>query len=183
MQRSALAALAAIALGSLAGCSSDPKPEARTAETAPSASSTASPAASSAPAAKPDVATPTSGSVRIDDAILKACGDLPNARFAFDSAAVAPDADRGFALLAKCFVSGPLAGRTMHLTGHADPRGEAEYNFALGQKRAGSVASLLAGKGVVRAHLETDSRGALEATGTDEEGWANDRRVDISLKP
>jgi peptidoglycan-associated lipoprotein len=69
----------------------------------------------------------------------------------------------------------------MLLTGHTDPRGEVEYNLALGHRRAGSVAAYVEGHGVARAHLATTSHGELDATGTDEAGWARDRKVDVSL--
>lgn len=185
MRRNRLDSLTLVAaLALVVGCSSDPKPSPKTEDTPGAASgSPAAAAATSSSAAKADVATPTSGSVRIDDAILKACGDLPMARFAFDSASLGGDAERGLIPLAKCFVSGPLAGRTMRLVGHADNRGEAEYNFALGHKRASSVSAYLAKQGMTGGHLQSDSRGATEATGTDDEGWARDRRVDISLAP
>ena len=101
--------------------------------------------------------------------------------FAFDSAAI--DAQAGAALdaLATCFSTGALAGRSMMLTGHTDPRGELEYNLALGQRRAGSVAHYLEGRGLAKAHVSTTSHGELDAVGTDEEGWARDRKVDVSL--
>jgi peptidoglycan-associated lipoprotein len=132
-------------------------------------------------AQRQDTATPTSGSVHIDERIMKACGDLPSAHFAFDSAAIRAEADTALDALARCFVSGPLKGHGMKLIGHADPRGEHEYNFALGQRRAGSVATYLSGKGLDAAHVQSSSKGDTEATGTDEAGWARDRVVDIFL--
>ena len=46
--------------------------------------------------------------------------------------------------------AGPLAGRSMHLVGHADPRGPSEYNMALGQRRADSVDGYIDRRGVQR---------------------------------
>ncbi len=84
--------------------------------------------------------------------------------------------------MARCFVSGPLKGsKGLRLVGHADPRGETEYNLALGQKRAGSVGEYLGTKGLDKSRVQTLSKGAFEATGTDEEGWARDRKVDVTL--
>lgn len=85
------------------------------------------------------------------------------------------------AQLAKCFVSGPLAGREMRLVGHADPRGASDYNMVLGGSRADTVKSFLTMKGMVADHIATTSRGELEATGADEASWAEDRRVDVLL--
>jgi peptidoglycan-associated lipoprotein len=128
-----------------------------------------------------DTKSPTSGSVQIDDKIIKLCGDLPTARFAFDSADVQPDAAAALDALARCFVSGPGKGKGLRLIGHADSRGETEYNLALGQKRAGSIAEFLAKKGMEQGKLATSSKGEFEASGTDEDGWARDRKVEVIL--
>jgi peptidoglycan-associated lipoprotein len=166
----------------LAACSSDPKPPPRMAAANTFASDAMlRPAAPFPPPPRADVATPTSGSIHIDDKILRACGNLPIAHFAFDSSAVQSEAAFALDALARCFTTGPLAGRSMLLTGHTDPRGEVEYNIALGHRRAGSVATYLEGRGVARAHLGTTSRGEFDATGSDEAGWARDRKVDVSL--
>lgn len=170
--------LSLAALVAAVGCGSTPKHVAAPEVLAPTGAPAALPSAS---AARADVAAPTSGSIRISDDIVRACGDLPLVRFAFDSATLEPAAERGFGALARCFTSGPLAGRSMRLVGHADPRGGEEYNLALGQRRAGSAARYLEEMGMTTAHLQTTSRGAIDASGTDEEGWARDRRVDISL--
>jgi peptidoglycan-associated lipoprotein len=53
--------------------------------------------------------------------------------------------------------------------------------MGLGQRRAGSVSAYLAGRGLSRAQVSTTSRGAEDATGTDQQGWAQDRKVDVSL--
>jgi peptidoglycan-associated lipoprotein len=164
----------------IVGCGSDPQPPAKTADNAaPSAKPVAS-AKDTAP--RLDTKSPTSGSIQIDDKILKACGDIPTAHFAFDSASIGPEAQGALDAVARCFVSGPLKGsKGLRLVGHADPRGETEYNLALGQKRAGSVGEYLMTKGLDKSRVQTLSKGAFEATGTDEEGWAHDRKVDVAL--
>jgi peptidoglycan-associated lipoprotein len=75
----------------------------------------------------------------------------------------------------------PLKGRTMHLVGRADPRGETEYNMNLGESRATAVRRYLASMGVDGRKMSDTSRGALDAAGHDEETWRKDRRVDIDL--
>ncbi len=174
MRRSCVIALSALT-ALAAGCKTEPKPEPQLAPT-PSVS-----AAAQAPTAKQDTATPTSGSVHIDDKILKACGDIPSAHFAFDSTRIQPDAAAALDALARCFSTGPLKGRAMKLIGHADQRGEFDYNMALGQRRAGSVADYLGSHGMTRGRIAASSRGELDATGTDEAGWARDRKVDVLL--
>jgi peptidoglycan-associated lipoprotein len=64
------------------------------------------------------------------------------------------------------------------LVGHADPRGTTEYNLALSDRRAQAVKDYLRRLGVKPSRLRTVPRGALDATGADEAGWARDRRVD-----
>ena len=83
--------------------------------------------------------------------------------------------------LAECFKSGPMKGRVMKLVGHADPRGDSDYNMQLGLSRADSVAKYLADQGLEKKQATTTSRGALDASGTDEASWAQDRRVDVVL--
>jgi peptidoglycan-associated lipoprotein len=175
MNRTCLIALAA-ALTFAAGCASAEKPKPRVA----SAEGIASDATRGGPA-RQDTASPTSGSVHIDDRLIAACGDIPLAHFAFDSARIQAEAVRSLDALSRCFVSGKLAGRSMKLIGHTDPRGETEYNLGLGQRRAGSVSSYLGAHGVASQHMATSSRGELDATGSDEGGWARDRKVDVLL--
>jgi peptidoglycan-associated lipoprotein len=123
----------------------------------------------------------TSSGVGIDPRILKMC-DLPEARFNFDSASVSGSARALLDAIAKCFTDGPGKGKGLNIVGHADPRGETEYNFALGQQRAGAIAGYLSKAGLSEGRIETSSRGELEATGSDDKGWSRDRRVEILLR-
>jgi peptidoglycan-associated lipoprotein len=162
-------------------CGANPPPEAK----APGAVSTGTAAQPSGPAkaalASPP-SSPTASAVRIDDAILKTCGiQAPTAFFAFDSAHLEQYDTKVLEQVATCFTTGPLKGRGLRLVGHADPRGETEYNFVLGNSRADAVAGFLGTKGMDKAKVDTTSRGELDATGTDESGWAKDRRVDVLL--
>jgi peptidoglycan-associated lipoprotein len=120
--------------------------------------------------------------VHIDESILRACGiKADKAFFAFDSAKLEPGDSGPLKDIAKCFTAGPLKGRALRLVGHADPRGEHEYNMVLGQSRADSVGSFLRNKGLDSGRISTSSRGAMDATGRSESGWAEDRRVDVLL--
>lgn len=163
-----------VATAGLAACSSNAKP--------PEAPPTEAPEVGSGTNDGADMTgkDPNRGNIAIGPKIQALC-NLPTANFDFDSAALDPTAKGALDALADCFVQGPAKGKGMRLVGHADPRGETEYNFGLGQKRAGSVASYLKGKGLGDDRVETSSRGELDATGSDEEGWAKDRKVEIFL--
>jgi peptidoglycan-associated lipoprotein len=69
----------------------------------------------------------------------------------------------------------------MKLVGHADPRGEDEYNMVLGGRRADNIKNAIVTAGMSGAKVDSTSRGEMDASGTDEAGWSNDRRVDIML--
>jgi len=126
-----------------------------------------------------------SGSIAVSDEIARRCtirahiGSAP--RFAFDSDDIGDPERRILGLVAQCFTSGPLRGRAMKLTGHADPRGEEEYNMSLAALRATSVKGYLGARGVDVRKIHDTSRGELDASGDDEGSWARDRRVDIDL--
>jgi peptidoglycan-associated lipoprotein len=127
---------------------------------------------------------PATKGVVVSDELRKACNiDLNNEqtapKFDFDNSAIRADDRAILDQIARCVTSGPLKGRSLHLVGRADPRGEDEYNMVLGSSRASSVASYLAALGVSRSQMAETSRGKLDATGTDDTSWQLDRRVDI----
>lgn len=173
LRKSLLCSLGLVAMW-VAGCASDAKPPEAPATDAPEVTG------GSKDDADLEGKDPGKGNIVIGPKIQALC-KLPTASFAFDSAALNATAKEALNALAACFASGPAKGKDMRLVGHADPRGEVEYNFALGQKRAGSVASYLQNQGLSEDRLLTSSRGETDATGTDEEGWAADRKVEIFL--
>lgn len=127
-------------------------------------------------------AAPSGTIVAISDEILQAC-NIPaaDAYFAFDSSRLTAPDHGTLDAVATCFTTGPLSGRSLNLVGRADPRGTAEYNIALGQSRADAVTAYLTARSVDPANASATSRGAMDATGVDETGWAHDRRVDVLL--
>ena len=134
---------------------------------------------------KPAVFTP---GLSVSDFVAQQCGIQPREAknetaptFDFDSSALAP-ADRDIlAEVAKCLTEGALKGKNVSLIGRTDARGEPEYNMGLGDSRASAVHRYLIDLGVGKDRMRPTSRGEIDATGTDEEGWARDRRVDIEL--
>lgn len=70
----------------------------------------------------------------------------------------------------------------IRVEGNADERGSAEYNLALGQKRAEATARALRVYGVKDSQLEAVSWGKEKprAEGHDEAAWAENRRADLA---
>jgi len=70
---------------------------------------------------------------------------------------------------------------TISIEGHADERGTREYNLALGQRRAGSVANYLIANGIKRNRLVTKSYGEERplSLGSNDTAWSKNRRVEI----
>jgi peptidoglycan-associated lipoprotein len=138
------------------------------------------PASASEMEAKKQTDVATQAQISISDDIKKACGiSDPDPYFAFDSAKLNPRDDTILGQLADCFSNGPMKGKTMRLIGHADPRGDDEYNMVLGQHRADNVRQFLGKKGLASDRAQTSSRGKMDAKGHDEATWALDRRVDV----
>lgn len=163
------------------GCSKDKK------ET-----TTPTPPANSAATAKPakpapDVTAnqPVSPSLAVSADIAAACGIKgPGAtapKFDYDKDELTEPDREVLAQLATCLTTGALKGKSVLMVGRADPRGTEEYNLGLGSRRAHSVSQYLVRLGVAQAQLEVTTRGAIDASGTDEAGWRQDRRVDIQL--
>ncbi|MFW2438740.1 MAG: peptidoglycan-associated lipoprotein Pal [Arenicellales bacterium] len=67
------------------------------------------------------------------------------------------------------------------LEGHADERGTREYNLALGERRAQSVADVFIALGVSAMNIENVSYGEENpvAEGHDDSSWHLNRRVEI----
>jgi len=185
LMRSFIVPVLVLSTAFLMACEEGPKPPLKTAYSVQgNGAAGATSAAWMTPAQAPpgaDTRTATAGSIQIDNRILAACGNLPTAHFPFDSASINGDAADLLGALASCFVTGPLTGARLNLVGHADPRGGIAYNIVLGQQRAGSVASFLAQRGLAETRMGTLSKGAFEASGTDENGWSQDRKVEVFL--
>ncbi len=98
--------------------------------------------------------------------------------FDFNESALTVDATAVLARNADCLKK---VTRPITLVGHADPRGTEEYNLALSERRGVAV------KGHIERHgINVDGgrvrvlpRGHLDAKGTDEPSWSQDRRVDF----
>jgi peptidoglycan-associated lipoprotein len=70
------------------------------------------------------------------------------------------------------------------IEGHCDERGTAEYNIALGDRRAASAKAYLKKLGVAASRMKTVSYGKEKpvALGHDEDAWAKNRRAHLNNK-
>jgi peptidoglycan-associated lipoprotein len=131
--------------------------------------------------------TPASPNLAVSDDLDKQCAlhfdDQQQApKFDYDQFQLLPEDRNVLDQVATCVTKGPLKGHKVHLIGRADPRGTEEYNLALGDRRARAVVDYLKHLGVDTSQVAISTRGALDASGTDEVSWRLDRRVDLELQ-
>ena len=107
---------------------------------------------------------------------LNAEKPLADAFFALDSAQVGDEAKPVLQKNADWMKRWPTT--KVMVEGHADSRGTAEYNLALGEKRASAVRDYLVNLGVAADRLTTVSKGKEAPTCTEESEscWQQNRR-------
>ena len=172
------------AVAAIGACHKD-KPK----DTTPKSVDTSKPTPAGDQAKKPDPVVKddqrVSQGLALGADIAEACGIKAapdaNPNFDYDKDELSPEDRKVLDQIAVCLTTGPLKGKNLSLIGRADPRGTDEYNLGLGSRRANTVSAYLVRSGVTQPQLGVTTRGALDATGTDEGGWAKDRRVDIQL--
>lgn len=123
--------------------------------------------------------------VQISKTVIERCKiqDLPQTapRFDYDRAALHALGRNVLDDVANCLLEGPLREEMITLVGRADARGSTQYNRNLGATRAEAARDYLALRGVPVERMRLLSRGELGASGSDEESYALDRRVDVEL--
>lgn len=99
--------------------------------------------------------------------------------FTLDSSDIQPD----FIPVMQAHAQYLVANPSLHvlLEGNTDERGSREYNIALGEERARSVANKLMAQGVSETQIQIVSYGEEKpaAMGSDESAWEQNRRVEI----
>lgn len=202
----ALACLPALVLAALAsGCASGPESDSSPIVTRTSRSTTwvtpealaADAAAAEAAAARrsPRAAAPAAAAASVPAAAASGASAAPapvpvpaeallpsNARFVFfefDRSEIRPE----FLPLIERHARRLANDRDLRLAleGHADERGGAEYNLALGQRRAEAVLRALVAAGAQESQLEALSFGDTRplVPGHDERAWSQNRRVEV----
>ena len=103
-------------------------------------------------------------------------------QFDFDKSEVREEGRKACAVVADYLKKHPQA--KMQIEGHCDDRGTAEYNMALGERRATAVMTYLVSLGVPKAALSTVSFGKEKPLDPahNEEAWAKNRRAHFILQ-
>ena len=108
--------------------------------------------------------------------------ELADINFAYDSAALSAGAQSTLRENAQWLTDNPETN--VIVEGHCDERGTAEYNMALGLRRAQSVTDYLRSLGVPAGQLDSVSYGEelpLDPR-SNESAWAKNRRAHFSAK-
>lgn len=175
----AACSIATLGLFLLAGCPSKPKP-------APEAAPTPVPATTPTPAPVRTVTTDTGGfpGDRTESTALPSNVDEINKRgylktvnFDFDKYDVREEDKATLQANADWLAKYPTI--KVRVEGHCDERGTAQYNLALGEKRADAVKDYLVSLGISAGRLEIISYGKekpLDPSQT-EDAWAKNRRA------
>ena len=97
--------------------------------------------------------------------------------FDFDTATLKPEAQEILKVKAKWLKENPKV--KVMIEGHCDERGTADYNIALGDRRANAVKAFLMDLGVASSRMNTISYGEEKpkVKGHDETAWSQNRRA------
>jgi len=103
--------------------------------------------------------------------------------FDFDSSSIRPDARIILERNADYFMKNRVS--SIVIEGHCDEQGTAEYNMALGERRAQETKKYLVNLGVKESLMKTVSFGEENPLdpASDEEAWAKNRRAHFVVNP
>jgi peptidoglycan-associated lipoprotein len=180
-----LAAL--LAAGLTAGCGGKKGPVARPIQPPETTAAPAAPAAPVAPAPVKETPIATPPAVPEDPMASRSVDDLNRDSpfkpvfFGYDSAELTPEARQ--ILDTNSTTLKTYTSWTITVEGHCDERGTAEYNLALGERRAVAAQSYLVSLGIPASRIRTVSYGKEFPfdPGHDEAAWARNRRAHIVI--
>ena len=154
-------------------------PPAAAAAPAPAVGTPAKEAPRAPVAAAPATPPPEAPGVAVTEEKLSRFDDV---RFDFDKSEVKEDGRKTCQVVGDYMKKNPKA--KLQIEGNCDERGTAEYNMALGERRATAVMTYLVSLGVSKAALSTISYGKEKPLdpGHDEAAWAKNRRAHFVLK-
>ncbi len=100
--------------------------------------------------------------------------------FRTGSADIAPEMSQAIQVLAQAVAKSP--GLEVRVDGYTDPRGTANANLKLSEARANAVRDLFLAAGVSDMALEVNAYGKSQSVAQDEDGYALERRVRLTLQ-
>jgi outer membrane protein OmpA-like peptidoglycan-associated protein len=115
-----------------------------------------------------------------DDASEVLDGLQGDVLFRTGSAEITADIAHQIQVLAQAVSKSPEL--KIRVDGYADPRGTIDTNMKLSQDRANAVRDLLLASGVGEEALEVNAYGKSQSTAEDNDGYALERRVRLTLK-
>jgi outer membrane protein OmpA-like peptidoglycan-associated protein len=115
-----------------------------------------------------------------DDASEVLDGLQGDVLFRTGSAEITPDIAHQIQVLAQAVAKSPEL--KIRVDGYADPRGTVDTNMKLSQDRANAVRDLLLASGVNEEVLEVNAYGKSQSTAADNDGYALERRVRLTLQ-
>jgi len=162
--------LAIATAAAFAGCATQGS-EDNAANAAAQSASRAAPAPAPAPQSSFALGSQSSG--------LKTAPMMRSIYYEYDTAEITAEGKKIIEANAEYLRSHP--GVKVVVEGNADERGSAEYNVALGQRRADSVSKIMSLLGIPSDRVETVSLGKEKpkVNGHDESSWSQNRRSDI----
>ena len=141
--------------------------------------------AQQAPAAKDYASLPdTSAEKSVDLEKMAGQGSpVGDINFDFDSFSILPDAREILKRNADYFLKNKVS--SIIVEGHCDERGTAEYNMALGERRAEETKKYLVNMGIKESAMKTVSFGEERplVAESNEEAWAKNRRAHFVVNP
>lgn len=192
MKRRVLTLLAAISLAALVmgGCANKEVvkseeavvPKAETSKAAPTKAESKSESAKPAETASASL-DPTGAKQAAKAAAPASDSSLETVYFDFDKSDLRQDARNVLSKNAEVMLKSKPKAK-IQIEGHCDERGSAEYNLALGDRRAKSSLQYLITLGVKADRLSTISYGKEKPAvqGSDEAAWAKNRRAEFVVK-
>ena len=167
-----------IATAAFAGCASQATQDSNANSSAPSATArnaTPAPAAAPAPHSAMEIGMGSSSG-------MKTAPMMRSVYYAYDKSDITDESRKVIEANAEYLRTHPAV--KVVVEGNADERGSAEYNVALGQRRADSVSKIMTLLGIPSNRIETVSFGKEKpkVVGHDESAWSQNRRSDIVYK-
>ena len=110
------------------------------------------------------------------------CSLQPRILFDFNMASITSEARATLDENARCMKEN--ASWNITIEGHCDDRGTAEYNLALGERRAGAAKKYMQKLGVSGARMKTISYGEEQPlnSGSNEGAWSENRRAEFKMR-